>query len=94
MILDELQTYGRLPQNVKSDKEVLNPKYIGFEWVNDCKKLKLSYDEKFVDSQRDKKLSEAYKKHSNIEIIKTLKRKVSESSIEFLNIDNIDYSNI
>jgi len=94
MIIDELQTYGRLPQNAESGKEALNPKYIGFEWVNDCKKLKLSYDEKFVGSQCDKKLSEAYKKHNNIEIIKALKSKVSESSIEFLNIDNIDYSTI
>jgi hypothetical protein len=84
IIIDELQTYGRLPQNKKSGKEALNPKYIGFEWINDSKKLKLTYDEEFVNNQCNIKISEAYKKHNNIEIIKALKSKVNESSIEFL----------
>jgi len=87
MIVDELQTYGRLPQNDKLRKEVLNPKYIGFKWVNDCEKLKLFYNEKLVNSKCDLKLSEAYKKHNNKEIIEALKNKINISSIEFLNID-------
>lgn len=87
MIVDELQTYGRLPQNTISGKEVLNPKYIGFEWVNDCEKLRLFYDEIFVSGQCDVKLSEAYKKHNNKKIIAALKSKVSVNSTEFLNIN-------
>ena len=85
MIVDELQTYGRLFQNDKSGKEVLNPKYVGFEWVNDYKKLKLYYDEIFVSSQSDAKLSEAYIKHNNKKITEALKSKVSINSTEFLN---------
>jgi hypothetical protein len=87
MIVDELQTYGRLSQNDKSGKKVLNPKYIHFEWVNNYKKLKLSYDEIYISSQCNIKLSEAYKKHNNKKIIEALKDKVNMSSIEFLNID-------
>ena len=91
IIVDELQTYGRLPQNNEQGKDVLNPKYVGFRWLNSSDKLLLTYNKEFVDAQANKKLSEAYKKHNNNETINNLKNKVSIGSLSFLNIDDFNY---
>jgi hypothetical protein len=87
MIIDGLQTYGRLPQNAIIGKEVLNPKYVGFQWLNSHEKLLLSYDKEFVIAQSNSGLTGAYRKHDNKEIIKSLANNVNMNSLEFLNIE-------
>ena len=88
MIVDELQTYGRLPQNLELGKEVLNPKYVGFQWFDDSNKLQLTYDKNFVKTLSNTKLIKAYKKHNNKVIIAALENKVNKDSLDFLEINH------
>jgi hypothetical protein len=84
MITDELQTYGRLPQDASTGKKVLNPKYVGFQWIDGQNKLLLTYDEEYVNNRSDDKLSNAYKNHSNEKIVASLKDKIIDESLDFL----------
>ena len=88
MIIDEIQTYGRLPQNAELYDEILDPKYVMFEWINRKTKLVLSYNKTYVESQNNTSLSEAYRKHNNKKIVENLKSKVDLDSLKILIIDS------
>lgn len=87
ILIDELQTYTRSPQDSRTGAAVLNPKYIGFKWIDKKRKLRLDYNRKFVNSISEMKLKDAYKKHNNKEIVRVLNSKLDTKSLEFLNID-------
>ena len=67
MIVDELQTYGRVP-NTKDGKQLLHPKYVEFEFDSN-KKLILTNS---VDS----------KEHTTEQIVKELEKRIKEKSLE------------
>lgn len=67
MIVDELQTYGRIP-NTEDGKQLLHPKDVEFEFDSN-KKLTLTNS---VDS----------KEHTTEQIVKELEKRIKEKSLE------------
>ena len=86
IIIDEIQTYGRL---YKSDLErkPIDPKHVGFVWDSTIKKLCLKIDETYLTSITDESLVSEYQKHTNENVLTELKKKIKVEDLEFLRFE-------
>ena len=80
MIIDELQSYGRVFQNEIKNPLILNPCHVGLSIENN--RLVLEIDENFCSQLPSENIVKKYRKHSNEEIYKVLSDKMDETTIK------------
>lgn len=79
MIIDELQSYGRVFQNDLRNHLILHPAHVGLTIEND--RLRLEIDDAYC-SKLPPDVVKKYKKHSNEELYKVLSDKMDETTIK------------
>lgn len=79
MITDEMQSYGRVFQNVLKNTLILHPNHVGFVFKDN--QIELEIDEAYC-SQLSSDVKRKYKKHSNQELYKVLSDKLDEKAIK------------
>lgn len=80
MIIDELQSYGRVFQNTQKNTLILHPAHVGFILKDD--RLGLEIDENYCSQLPSETIIKKYKKHSNEELFKVLSEKMNETAIK------------
>lgn len=80
MIIDELQSYGRVFQNEIKNPLILHPCHVGLSIENN--RLVLEIDENFCSQLPSENIVKKYRKHSNEEIYKVLSDKMDETTIK------------
>lgn len=79
MITDEMQSYGRVFQNVLKNTLILHPNHVGFVFKDN--QIELEIYEAYC-SQLSSDVKRKYKKHSNQDLYKVLSDKLDEKAIK------------
>lgn len=80
MVIDEIQSYGRLFQNEMKNSLILHPAHVGLSVESN--KLVLEIDENYCSQIPFDNTVKKYRKHSNEELNKVLSEKMDEETIK------------